>query len=247
MKIKKTLFITACVSALTAAIFSFAACSFTLGGDFEGDYEASDKENTVELFDGFFENTLANDNYTVSVKSNGDLFFTESVDGEKDETVYSNGSTTWSYKADGKLYFAFSNEDSSYYMEGKEYYDYGTTVYLVYFDRFKELPEDEISFSCKIHEEGYASENESESRSKSTMNIEITSDAGYITIEATSENGLVRTLKYNYFEEGDEEKDSRTDVKEFTFEYGNASVTLPDTSDWSLSSPEPIDENEEDV
>ena len=61
-------------------------------------------------------------------------------------------------------------------------------------------------------------------------------DEGSIVINATSKNGLVDSLTYTYTytEDGTTENQNLT----MTFEYGSASVTVPDITGWYNASDE---------
>lgn len=230
-----------CAVVLVVSMLAFSACNFMIGGESTWEYESSDKEGTVELVSQFFEKTFANTNQVVTVKSKGEPFFTETIDGTSDHVVYDGASTeTYSFiNEEGYIYamaFASSSEEDSdtskSYWVSKDYYDSGYFAYKFYVTVFELLPEEGITFNCKVSGKGTIGENDEQSDSTSTLTLEVKNgDVGSITITATSKNDLVESVSYSQTAIDDNGETVNSNLL-LTFEYGSASVTVPDLSDW---------------
>ena len=184
---------------------------------------AKDKDEVTELFDKFTEGTYKNTNQIVTAKSGGEEIFTETIDGDKDFISYKNGSQTYSFvDGDDKVY-AMVDEGSGIYWVDETYYNYGYFAYKTYIELFKNLTDEEgVTFDCKVSGESKGDEK------TETITLDVKNgDEGSMTVNATAKNGLIEKYSISIIEE-----DSTRDM-EFTFAYGSASVTIPDTSEWS--------------
>jgi len=221
------------VSALLAAIFVLSACSVQLGGPSTWEYTADNKEGAVQLYNDFFEETFADTNQVVVFKNkNGNVVFTENIEGTSDH-MYAEETKTHTYSfIDGERYIsATSSEDGSqYYMEGKDAYNNTYFGYKTYLSFMTDMPDEEVpnyTISCVVKGE------EENGHSTSTMEYTITSNKGEgsIVFKANAKDGLVQNFTYDYTYTGEEGTDDIHNSAEFT--YGNASVgELPDITDW---------------
>ena len=210
------------ISLVLAMVFALCACSVELGGEETWNYSADNKEDTVKLFNDFFEKTFKNTNQTVTAKSNGQDYFVETIDGTSDYTKYStNGAEAWAFIKDGEYISAITGEDSSYYMVSEEYYGYSYFTYKNIIDIFDNLPEEGLTYSCE------SSGSSKGDNSTSTLTYEIKSDEGSVKVSASAKDGLVETINISNTQEGTTMNTTMTIV------YGSASVTVPDISGWS--------------
>lgn len=218
----KTLKTILAIALSLAMISALCACSIKVGGEETWEYSADTKEGCEQLFNDFFKKTFENTNQVVTVKGNGSLVSTETIDGTSDCITYSTtGAYTYSFIKDGEYIYALKDNDSQqYYMVGEENYSYGYFVYRNSIDILADVPEDGVTFACEVKGSS------EDGNSTNSLTLEITTDEGSVKITATSENDLVKTVTIVTNDGGE------TRTTEMTFEYGNASVTLPDISDW---------------
>jgi hypothetical protein len=240
---KKSLF-AILLGLVLASVMAFSSCSFEFGGNGTetSDYTADDKEGSVELFDMFFENTFKSENCVVTVKdTDGNVQMTENVVGTSHKTVFKSTATTTYAFVDGEryIYAMDMGEDMRSYYVGKDWYDMGCYNYLEMFAMFKDLPEEGVTFACSLHEEGTFGENEEDNTSTGTFELNITSANGTMKLTATAENGYVTTASLAV-----DDVDGKYTIN-VSYEYGNASLTLPDITDWyeNVEGEEDIDES----
>ena len=69
-------------------ISALCACSIKVGGEETWEYSADTKEGCEQLFNDFFRKTFENTNQVVTVKGNGSLISTETIDGTSDCITY---------------------------------------------------------------------------------------------------------------------------------------------------------------
>ena len=219
MKKGKALLAILLVSVLALAL---CACGVKIGGEETWEYTAEDKEATVQLFNDFFEKTFTNTNQVVTVKSGEEQIFVETIDGTSDHASYATtGAEVYAFINGDEYIYAMSADGSEYYMVSEDYYNLGYFAYRSQLDVFDMLPEDGLTYACKVE----GSKNGDEGTS--TMTIEIKNgDEGAITITASAKNDLVENVVVTRNEEG------TTATSTFDIVYGSASVTLPDITDW---------------
>lgn len=224
---KKTLLaiFVALITAVSCAVF--VGCNVELGGETETHYSADNKEGTVELFDGFFEGTLNDTNQVATVKNGGKVLYTLTIDGTSAYAEYVTGSKVYAFINDGTKTYAIDDaaNDSKYYIADEDFYEINYRAYKTFLDVFDNVPEN-CTFDCKIDGTGYASTDESKSYENLTMVITLTVEQGSMVINATSKNGLVDKCTITA-SEGTESSEM-----EITFVYGNATVTVPDLTEW---------------
>jgi len=230
---KKTKIILALLLAVAclASVLALSACEFTLGGDEEWTYEADDKEGSVELLGQFFEGTYANTNQVVTLKTEGKVSLTETIDGTSSYVSYADGTKLYSF-IDGENYICASStaDGENYYVIGEERYNFGYFAYKMYVDVLSDYPEsDDLTYSCVVKGSGTFSENEENVSSSETLTAEIKNgDETVLSISASAKDSLVRNLDCEYTVDG------TTVSFTLTFVYGTASVTVPDISGWNL-------------
>ena len=214
-----------------ATVFSLASC--TIEGEGTTTINADNKKDSLELLNSFFDTTIENGNFKVTTKADGRVISVESIDGEKTHTDFkTTGAQTYAFKQGETYYMATATEDGGYYMTGKEYYDqyhYNFKNSFAMLDMIPEEGEDAGTFTCvsEIKSKDKISESEAQTDSTATLTFEVTGEGGSITIVATAENDLVKTVTVT-------RKEQETEfVSEMTFEYGNVSVTVPDITEWA--------------
>ena len=259
---KKTMMTMAIVFLVcVASIFALAACNFD-NLNYTEDYDSSDKEGSVELVNNFFAETLKDPDFVVTCKNkDGEVQFTENVKGTSSYSLSNDGSKLYAYKVGDFFYVA--NESQQVNDEGETetyhnyfcsdntkqgfFHEYESTIngekktvtmkdiYDGYYCQFKSalyggigileyLTEKDGTFDCKSHAE------RTDGVTTGSLTLTYTTTSGTITIMITSENNLVKS--YRVVTTGS----NPTDNTEYTmtFEYGNASVTPPDTDKWDL-------------
>ena len=210
-----------------AMIFGACACSASIRGEETWEYTAENKDSTVQLFNDFFEETFKNTNQVVTVKSGEEQIFVETIDGTSDHASYATtGAEVYAFVNEDEYIYAVSADGSEYYMVSEDYYNLGYFAYKSQIDLFEMLPEEGLTYSCKV--EGSKKGEEG----TSTMTLEIKNgDEGSITITASARNDLVENVVVTRNEEG------TTTTSTFDIVYGSASVTLPDITDWYRQEP----------
>ena len=156
------------------------------------------------------------------MKSGEEQIFVEAIDGTSDHASYATtGAEVYAFISGDEYIYAVSADGSEYYMVSEEYYNSGYFAYKSYLDLFELLPEEELTYSCKV--EGSKKGDEG----TSTMILEIKNgEDGSIAITASAKNDLVENIVLTRNEEG------TTTTSTFDIVYGTASVTVPDISDW---------------
>ena len=219
MKKGKALLAVLLVSVLALAL---CACGVEVGGEETWEYTAEDKEATVQLFNDFFEKTFTNTNQVVTVKSGEEQIFVETIDGTSDHASYATtGAEVYSFINGDEYIYAMSADGSEYYMVSEDYYNSGYFAYKSHLDMFEMLPEEGLTYSCKVQ----GSKKGDEGTSTLTLEIKNGED-GSIAITASAKNDLVENVVVTRNEEG------TTTTSTFDIVYGTASVTVPDISDW---------------
>ena len=189
-----------------AAILILPACG-------SGERSASDREGAKKLYDEFFDGTFRNANQVVTVSGADGEIYTENILGTSGYAVYGSGAETWSFVKDGEFYYAIADGDTKTVLTGEDTYYFGYYAYRNYLSVFELLPPQGVEFSCTVKD--------------STLRLEARhGEEGQLSITATQKDGLVRELTYRQTDEGE----SLTVT--MAFSYGNASLTLPDLSDF---------------
>ncbi len=217
----KTLKTILAIALSLAMISALSACSIKFGGEETWEYSADTKEGCEQLFNDFFEKTFENTNMVVTTKGNGSLVSTETIDGTSDCITYATtGAETYSFIKDEEYIYALTCDGSNCYMVGTENYGHGYRVFKNSIDILDALPADGVTYACEVKGSS------EDGNSTNSLTLEFSTDEGSVKITAASENDLVKTVTIVTNDGGE------TRTTEMTFEYGTASVTLPDISDW---------------
>ena len=228
---KKTILTIVALCATLALLLTLGACKIDLDNlDSTATYESSadNKEGSKALIDEFFDGTLQSGNFVATTVIDGDTRV-ESVVGDASCMVDSASETTfWGFKR-GEEYISactYGEDDSHYYMTGENYYNsyycyFMTTVRLI--DYFTD---EDGTFSCVIKTEETTTKGVTESTS--TLTFDFVTENGTINITASAKNNLVQEFTYTMHDNSED----RTVTAVTSFTYGNATVELPDISDW---------------
>ena len=230
------------------SVFLLSACRFDQileNADYVEDSEAVNQKDSVEQINAFFEETLKDPDFVVTCKNkDGEVQFTETVKGTDCCTLANDGSKIYAYKKGEFFYMASvtveeddegnAREQRSYYCSDSTkpgyYEDSGFDTmeaiyqgnYCTFMSKYNgvnivELLPENGTYNCKVHGE------KKNGVITGSLNFTYTTGEGTVTITATSEENKVRTLRIAMSDGAD---------LTWTFVYGNASVTLPDTDAW---------------
>ena len=214
------------------AVLTLTSCNFDLSG--EGTFTSTDegKEACLESIKGFMEDTLKKANYVVTTKSGDEIKEVETVSGtsglisvkfEDDETK------VYVFVKDGTYYMASENGDSQFYLTGEKYYKNYYNHFMSAINTIESIPADSGTFTCTINVVGkFSTEGGANTNTTSTMEFTYVKGESSLKLTATSKDNLVQSMTVEVV---DAESGSRTSV--CTFEYGSASVTVPDVSGWT--------------
>ena len=205
-----------------------SGCSIEFDGDVSGYAESDNFQGVIDLFNGFTEDTLANTNLVATVKADNEDLLKETV---VDTSHYVEYPTikTYSFIKDDTYYYAVDDEDDKYYLTGEDNYSFGVNKYADFFiitmldaEDVKELTT--VSFYIRIDE----------LNDDATLKLEVKDSANkdnFLIMEGKSNKGLITSLSVDYSSVIEDSSIDRTKY-DFSFEYGNASITLPDISTW---------------
>lgn len=241
-----------------ASIFAFTACgldNITIEGDGNWEITADNKAHSIEVVNGFFEDTLKDPNVVVTVKRDGKVVFTENVKGTDSSYVTDTGVKVYAYKKGDAYYYAYESvngEDvSRYHQEGEEaktYYDQNYCFFMTYIKAIAEAPEEGATFTASNVGEDHDSISKDEQKTTSTADLTFNytgADGSTAKITAKAKDDLVQTAT---FESKSADESEGTFSITMTFAYGSAVVTLPDTDAWNredaAKSSDTTDEND---
>ena len=241
---KKLLFLSALfVAFILAASFTLCSCSLDGGVTSAGSAKSSEEtsgsseERKVEnwkftadnlkdakdIYKDFFFLSVFEDNLTVTVSNDEGVMLAETIDGYSDHVVYSEEYELTAYK-DGDQYFvAVEDGDNKYFFVGEEAYDEHILAFVFYLDLLSDLDEDT---TIHLTSEGTSTPVEYDYIIDATLTLELVLDNITISATAVKENDLVTKFTSVMTDE-----DGAYTV-EVTFDYGNASVDIPDITGW---------------
>ena len=225
-----------------ASVFFLTACKINLEG-MDGDeyFAAQEKSSSLELVNAFFEETLKDPDFVVTCKNkDGEVEYTETVKGTDSYTLDKDGTETYAFKKGEYFYWAlvrpgqrdyycsdstkngYRADSASFTMEDAYkssyfpfmYGDHGVAI-------LKGLPEENATFDCSIHNERISG------FETGTLTLTYTSAEGTLNLTATSEESKVKSLCIAINAENSDSSEYT-----WTFVYGGASVTVPDTDAW---------------
>ena len=247
--------ITVLVGVLLVCVMSvqLAACNVTLE-EMDGDayFAGTDKQRCVELVDDFFAETLKNPDFVVTCKDkDGVAQYTETVNGTSSYTLFEDGSEDYAFKKGEHFYVAkvrsslnAANEsvETHYYYcsdstkpgylrdaQGSTMEDMYNSCFCLFMDKelgaglIKELPEEGATFHCMHHI------NTLNNYHTATLDFTYTTEQGTVTLTASSDGDKVTSMHLVIDAVAGDDSDS--DLT-WTFVYGSATITLPDTDAW---------------
>lgn len=242
-------------------VFVLASCGLQEAlenADYTEEYTADNREGCVELINSFFEETMKDPDFVVTNKNkDGTVQLTETVKGTSSHTVYGNGSELFAFKKGDFYYVVMINQDENYEGEVEEhryyycsdsskpgYYkdnEYGTMEeiykgdYCHFMSKYNGvnivsiLPEEGSAFSCVSRGE------RRDGVTTGSLEFNFTTEAGTLKITADSKENLVQTI--HIVVNDNTTPEASRDIT-WTFVYGGASVTLPDTDAWDREAAE---------
>ena len=250
---KKYLTVLAVVLLVCVISVAFAACKVKLE-EMDGDayFAGTDKARCVELVDDFFEETLKNPEFVVTCKDkDGVVQYTETVNGTSSYTLLKNGFKNYAFKKGEHFYVAkicYSQNAANETVETHYYYcsdstkpgycadAQGSTMedrynlsFCLFMDKelgaglIKELPEEGATFHCMHHI------NTTDNYHTASLEFTYTTEQGTVTLTASSEGDKVTSMRLVIDAAAGD--DSDVDLT-WTFVYGSAVITLPDTDAW---------------
>lgn len=230
---KKLILTVTAILTLLALTLSLGACKIEVMDPENPDstetseLSADNKEGSKELLDEFFKGTLESGNFVATTKIDDETRI-ESVVGDTSCTVdEASGTTFWGFKQGEEYISACSyGEDSHYYMTGEEYYNSYYCYFMSTVNLIDYFTDEDGTFSCVVNYEAKTEKGVTESHASLTFSF--VTDGGTIDITATAENDLVKEFTYTMHDKVED----RSVTTSTTFTYGNATVELPDISDW---------------
>lgn len=241
---KKTMMTLAIVLLVcVASVFALTSCNFdniTIEGDGNWEITADNKADSIEVVNGFFEDTLKDPNVVVTIKRDGKVVCTENVKGADSSYLTNNGMKVYAYKKGATYYYAYESvngeETSRYHCDGEEaktYYDDNYCFFMTYVKAIAELPEEGATFTASNVGKDHDSISKDEQKTTSTADLTFNytgKDGSTAKITATAKDNLVQTVS---IESKSADESEGTFSLTMTFAYGSAVVTLPDTDAWN--------------
>lgn len=239
MKKRLGLFVSAFIL-VVASVFALSACFGNIEIEGTLDITADTKADSIELLDDFFEDTLKDPNFVVTLKSGEEVQFTENVKGIDSSLLAKDGSKVYAFIENGIYYYAseskmenIDGEETDFFMyccsdetdergyseDAKTYYDNSYCSFMGYIKVVELIPEDGGTFTCKSHTE------EKNDNSTSTLTFNFVAKSGSVNITANAKNGKVEKVTVVQEDKVDAEKSKTYTI---TFEYGSANVEKPD-------------------
>ena len=258
---KKTATLLLALAICFGSVFALASCGLQEAlenADYTEEYTADNKEGSVELINSFFEETLKDPDFVVTNKTEGDkVQYTETVKGTSSHTVYSDGAEMFAYKKGEFFYIAAIDreENGEGEVEETRYYycsdsskggyladdEYSTMEdmykgnYCSFLGKYggvglvDSLPEEGNTFSCIRKGE------RKDGVTTGSLEFVFTTESGTLKITADSKENLVKTLRIVVTDKSG--LNASRDLT-WTFVYGGASVTIPDTDAWDREAAE---------
>ncbi|MBS7262928.1 MAG: hypothetical protein KIG36_04915 [Eubacteriales bacterium] len=195
------------------------------------DLTAEGKKDSLELLNGFFEETLKDPDIVVSYKSGDVLQYTEHIKGTTSNVRGEDGLHIYTFVKDGKYYYAYENEDMHYSEEGKQNYDNNYCYFLSNIKLMDLMPEDSGTFQCASHvkQKEIIGKDEQKTESSAELTFDYVAEGGTIKITAKAQNGLVQSVA---IESVDKETPANNRNITMAFVYGSAIVMVPDIEGW---------------
>lgn len=251
---KITALVLSLIFCLTCA-FALASCSLAEvieNGDYTEEYSYDDKDGCVELINSFFEETLKAPDFVVTNKNgDGKVVSTENVKGTSSHLEYGDNYDLYAFKK-GEFYYVVvvtMEENDEGELEEHDYYYCSDSSKLGYYEDSESgtmeeiyngdycyfmskyngvgiasvLPEEDSTFHCVSKGE------KKNGVTTGSLEFVYTTTGGTLKITADSKENLVQSFRITTSDTTD--PDASRELT-WTFVYGGASVTPPDTDEW---------------
>ena len=239
MKKRLGLLITALILCI-ASVFAFSGCFDNIESEGTWDATADTKADSIKLLDAFFEDTLKDPNFVVTLKSGEEVQFTENVKGTASSLFAKDGSKIYAFIEDGIYYYVseskmenLEGEETDFFLyccsdesdergyseDAKSYYDNNYCNFMSYVKVVELIPANGGTFTCESHVE------EKNGNSTGTLTFDFIADNGTINITANAKDGKVEKVTVV---EDDKVNAEQSRTYTITFEYGSAVFEKPD-------------------
>ncbi|MBP5193541.1 MAG: hypothetical protein J6126_02285 [Clostridia bacterium] len=215
------------IAVLVCALSVFALSAYTFGGN--GEVKAEGKADSIELLYDFLDVFDEDADLVVTYKSGDEVQFVASVKGTTANVIAKDGTILYAFIKDGEYYYALESEDYRYYEADKELYDAYYRYFLNEIAVIDLLPEDGGTFTCSTATK--EKETDGVTESTATLKFKFDSEYGEIEINASEVNGKLQEIVLEIKDKSEPENDRNFT---YTFEYGNAEVTVPDVDAWEI-------------
>ena len=203
---------------------------FALSGCGEKETKVTGQRDSIDMLLDAFKATKEQENYVVKTKYDGDETYTLSVDGDKISVLPGY----YVYAKDGQYVCQAGSGDSKLILTySREAYESSRFKYLTQIKGIRDLSVDYSKFSCVKRSKETVSEEDGKEVVKGTAKVIFDCDCTEKTVNVAVDlkDGLVTKIVYNEIDNRyDERSHSAGNYHKFeaTFEYGSASVTIPD-------------------
>lgn len=182
-------------------------------------------DEAKEIYNRLVFNTFNQQVYEKGMKtqvSNDDgIFFTQIIEGNKAQIIYSMGDEDFAFMRDEEYIYASSSETSQYYLIDEEKYEDTYNSYITLINILADLSEEKVNLSLLATGEYVPGEEVKNAKLKISIEFDDSSKNNYTFI---IENGYVKGYNAAFTD------DSGTSNCTMIFEYGGFTVELPDLS-----------------
>lgn len=188
-------------------------------------FTADNLEEAKEIYDSFLYMTVYEDNMVVTVSSDDGLYLTETFDGEKDHIQYADGEEYYLWHDGDDYIYAAKEGNNKYYFNDKDTYDQYGMNFFFYVDVLSDLPTEGLTISLTSNVTG--THEEYDIIIDATLTLEYSYGDRSASVTAVKEHDRVVSLKAIY-----NDPDGSYFIEVKFDQFGTASVTLPDLTDW---------------
>ena len=190
----------------------------------EWEFTADNLEDAKDIYEDFFYLTIYDDNMVVKVYNDDGLMLTETLDGNKDHIEYTWGEVAFAYHDGEEYIYAVKDGKNKYYFTDKDsYLDY-SLAFEFFIDAFADIENEGLTVS--LSSKGKSIPTEYSVYFDAVLTCEIQYQGWSSSIRAVKERDKVISFENALTDE------NGTTTTRITFEFGNASVTMPDLTDW---------------
>ena len=190
----------------------------------EWEFTADNLEDAKDIYDDFFYLTIYDDDMIVKVYNDDGLMLTETLDGNKDHIEYTWGEEAFAYNEGEEYIYAVKDGKNKYYFTDKDsYLDY-SLAFEFFIDAFADIESEGLTVS--LSSKGKSIPTEYSVYFDAVLTCEIQYQGWSSSIRAVKERDKVISFENALTDE------NGTTTTRITFEFGNASVTMPDLTDW---------------